>query len=610
LNVKQFKRRWLNSKIEPEMFYMPVKKREIKTPEFLINFYFFQQVYDTNTQQKSIDPTLRDSAYVTIIIINTETNAKYRNNGNSSRISVLLPVGKYKFKYISVKQCGSRVNDKWYFFKINNNGEIVFSEPTFDVVLKNNRDLYIYVDISIWKFHIYYDNDVKVPFCKDQAESGEGRQYYPDNKGNLPSLLPMNETVSYSFKGCMVYDAWLDDQKIVAHKLYAPTYYHTVGLGALAMRKIGGSIGVGSTNELHGNCEFFFANSVWSKVPANIVDIDATINGLCLPYNISDRYQYASQCYYSGHTKAHMEGVTNSSEDMVESSNGSYIFACTATINNRTPIDVDETSDNSSFSSYRILTILENDFKSEFNISQFDQSTQYSYPFPKAYQVSNLAKPGRYAYSNYDAAFYSPKAWEKLRKREVALTNWITGFSNIARDIATFLSFSVYKYNYTDGIDRYYQYTHRVVIGKHWVPQKQTLNNSNYDNPPSLIYEMGGKITLDVLYPNGNYSSIEEAANIQFGTYFFEKITIEEDTYSGSASEIVFGSGVDFKNSTVYSSIVIDSNESVRPSRIVGNQSICNETENDAIIFVGAHFPETKTPDYDDWINDPDVQII
>ena len=46
MNVKQFRRRWLNHYVEPELFYVPVGKKEKESEEFIFTYYIGKKLSD------------------------------------------------------------------------------------------------------------------------------------------------------------------------------------------------------------------------------------------------------------------------------------------------------------------------------------------------------------------------------------------------------------------------------------------------------------------------------------------------------------------------------------------------------------------------------------
>lgn len=100
MNTKQFKRRWVNSKIEPELFYVPIKKEEEvriyinkKAPKYY-DFYEHKWVRDNN--YFAVDGIIAIKNKKGKIVYITPDIQHY----TMWQESIILPKGKYFIKYL------------------------------------------------------------------------------------------------------------------------------------------------------------------------------------------------------------------------------------------------------------------------------------------------------------------------------------------------------------------------------------------------------------------------------------------------------------------------------------------------------------------------------
>lgn len=583
MDIKEFRRRLINYYVHPELFLVPVKKKE---ELFQIRFEFYAQEFDTSTNDFSCEGTY--SGYAMIIIINLNNNKKYRFSSMASFKSVLIPSGDYKFKYIAVKGSnGTRVDNVWHYFKITPDGEIEISTSSFGVICYDSKTLRVYLPISVWKFHIYYDENEEVPYVTSENVRGTS------SNGYTADQFQVFCEQHFSFKGCLMYDAWLDDEKVASHKPYSNNYYYYHdGLSTLRLRNI---YGYAMDHAIHANAKMWPSSQCWVKVPSIPIDIDITLKQICLPYLEQDRYEYPSKCSCISHLKATVVDVTSGFNSLGIKCL-STLLGLNSSFDVGTPIDVE----NPNISSIGILKILENSFESGFEAEKFDDSKSYTFPIPKKHEVLNMASNGETCkLDGLNSYKYSANSWKALKSIQSQYTVPVS-CNFIVSNAWTLITNKNYKYSYiNESIDSYYVYTHRVIVGCIMKPESNIYSNVS-----------GRKHLYALNRINGTYDTIENAVQSIYnsgGTY--EDVTIETDTYASPASELVFGSETDFRTSTIYSTMEHTGRYSYQ-SIIKGNKSILNDTPNDAIIYEGAYFGENRTNDYNDWINDPDVTIV
>ena len=82
MNVKQFKRRWLQSKIEPELFYLPISKKILTEIEVFIGIRHYCE-FDLSTIKWT---NANQVMYSHIVVKNEEGNIVF----NSTFASVLF----------------------------------------------------------------------------------------------------------------------------------------------------------------------------------------------------------------------------------------------------------------------------------------------------------------------------------------------------------------------------------------------------------------------------------------------------------------------------------------------------------------------------------------
>lgn len=116
MTIKQFKKRWVRSMVEPELIYMPVEEKKDGILQLGIYSYIG---YNYDTKQYI---TTRGTVAIngTVVILNSANkivyNSKNINNGQSSHV-VELPYGKYKVKIISAY--GAKADNEWRTIVIN-----------------------------------------------------------------------------------------------------------------------------------------------------------------------------------------------------------------------------------------------------------------------------------------------------------------------------------------------------------------------------------------------------------------------------------------------------------------------------------------------------------
>lgn len=199
MNVKQFKRRFINGLVEPELFYMPVKKKENSIDYFYLSFkeLLYSNYYDMLKEYPEYtDKILKLNKYQTSLKASYSSEAiffdkyykplfKMQVNNNLIKIQH-IPYGIYHIRII--KGAGYTLNE--YTIEINKDS----NKKTFILELFRS---YLKIEFgmedgenpsTIYENNIYRESNTQSPWTLDHCLScnASGRMYYKyytyDNK--------------------------------------------------------------------------------------------------------------------------------------------------------------------------------------------------------------------------------------------------------------------------------------------------------------------------------------------------------------------------------------------------------------------------------------------
>lgn len=243
MNVKQFKRRWLNSKVEPELFYLPVKKEKEEEPVYSLRIWC--KTFAWRVDNKIVTIQRNDIAcYAMFVIIDKNRGTIYRSYTYKYIHNVSLPEGEYKLRWIIVHPLplrnsyvsnGAYVNNRWYDFRVTNRGQFEILENEPNVITASGSLLTIWQPSSVWKTHVYINDDIKIPCVKPKyLPRGVTRPrnwvYTPDGTSDSATfrrLYDYNVEIEEDYWGAFVADIYLDNELLVKGLLIGDNIDHT-----------------------------------------------------------------------------------------------------------------------------------------------------------------------------------------------------------------------------------------------------------------------------------------------------------------------------------------------------------------------------------------------
>lgn len=588
MDRKEFRRRLVNYYVHPEMFLMPIKKKVETTHRIYVRIYAMAYNVDTNTY------IFGNKAAGMAVMINTLTNKRYRSAYNAYSNYYLLPSGKYKMKIITACGYGCYVDNVWYNFDIDNDGKVsvdLYQNITLSS-LQGYPVINVYLPISYWKFHIYYNKDFQNNTIIDTPRSGVARPDYiytgEDGKLNYAELSDINLSINVDLKGSMICDLWLDEVKIANKIPFCDRGYYDVPFygddPVVKIAKI-------------GNNTMSMTSNIKSRVPIIEGTIKIETNGVCFPQNPSNNSTDFS--YGSKLTITYNEVVNTSSWRTEGSSTKSLFCPAEATkLNDLAPSD--EFKWNYKFDTNVKITVDENTFTSNFEKNDFAFDNIYASYWPKRSQLDELAPPNIYSTSGYQDMF-SYNSWNYIKQNNISLNAM---YSNVCSGIINNVASIIMKELIFDQIEinNDYLMTHTLIIKRKAPPIKKTINYNGFE---LLVYDLSEAVSyLKVNSIYGSYENMEK---------FLEAFGAESSLidYTGSGSEIVFSSETIMN--TAYAKAISGSiNYGIgrTASVVVGTTNVLGENANECVQYVGAYAGATRTNDYDEWINDPDVVVF
>ena len=143
MTIKQFKKRWLMSKIKPELFYMPVNKKETGIGRLVVWFY----KYNTFNIDTEVFSTTGRTEFISAIAIvkNENGDVVYKTDGYSYSIITELPLGTYYVKIVSAY--GVVLDEAFHKVVVDKNyektGESIFLKITLPFQIFQEKHFYI-----------------------------------------------------------------------------------------------------------------------------------------------------------------------------------------------------------------------------------------------------------------------------------------------------------------------------------------------------------------------------------------------------------------------------------------------------------------------------------
>lgn len=221
MNIKQFKKRWLMSKIEPELFYMPAgkKEKEVKYVSISIRFIMSNK-YDLGTkdfmpltQEDISNYDYQNCSCGCVIKTSKEEIVYLRRSTYSYHYLRNIKCGKYSIKILLSNQ--AEIDNKWIDFEIteedNNNTKIFVLSPQNNLfktksslLSENKSDYLIFTSTSS---DILEDN-VNINNC--EVYGNKKIEFYDKNNNLITTLDTTNSGFHcpLSFRGDVISPAY------------------------------------------------------------------------------------------------------------------------------------------------------------------------------------------------------------------------------------------------------------------------------------------------------------------------------------------------------------------------------------------------------------------
>lgn len=164
MTIKQFKKRWLMSKIEPELFYMPAKKKDENIIGRLIIEFIPYDTFDIDTEEFS--NTRKRNIPAMIVIKNVKDEVVYKSEYYLNRVDILLPLGTYYVKVVKVR--GYLLDE-------------IFHEVIVDknyITTREGSQLTIRLSFPIFQEKLTYIDEAPVKAWTNDNFSDEGYVYH------------------------------------------------------------------------------------------------------------------------------------------------------------------------------------------------------------------------------------------------------------------------------------------------------------------------------------------------------------------------------------------------------------------------------------------------
>lgn len=186
MNIKQFKKKLLYGLIEPELFYMPVKK-ETATYQFMIRLLTYKQFYlSTNTYGNDI--TDFSFGFQNTYVIYTLSNKKVAMIKGYMATSIELKQGKYKIKIIHSN--GAKLDNKWHYFTVKPVDNITVNCLTITLEWQDWYKVQVlyHPDETIDGVSVLQNKEKIHPNSTIRLQS-KGFYYYYYSKYNFPDII-------------------------------------------------------------------------------------------------------------------------------------------------------------------------------------------------------------------------------------------------------------------------------------------------------------------------------------------------------------------------------------------------------------------------------------